>query len=132
MAIKVVVVDGDQLPRDVEFPPLETDRYGWEQYLALSQEEIAERCWRADIVVSLAAPIERSSLQKMHKLKLLIAAGKACGCIDLDAAREQGVEVLGFPDIGCSGHDEAQALCNSIVGAIDHYIRNFNEPGTAS
>ena len=56
MAIKVVVVDGAQLPAGVDFPPLDAAKYGWEQYPALTEEDIAERCWRADIVVALATP----------------------------------------------------------------------------
>lgn len=43
MAVKVVVLDGARLPADVEFPPLEVDKYGWEQYPQLSGEDIAER-----------------------------------------------------------------------------------------
>jgi hypothetical protein len=51
MAIKVMVVDAA--------------KYGWEQYPALSEEDIAERCWRADIVVALATPIEQTTVEKM-------------------------------------------------------------------
>jgi hypothetical protein len=32
MAIKVVVVDAAELPESVEFPPLKTEKYSWEQY----------------------------------------------------------------------------------------------------
>ena len=31
MAIKVVVLDSRLLPTGVDFPPLDADKYGWEQ-----------------------------------------------------------------------------------------------------
>ena len=70
MTVKVVVVDAAQLPAGVEFPPLEAEKYGWEQYPGLDGNDIAERCWRADIVVTLGAAIDSASLEKMHKLGL--------------------------------------------------------------
>ncbi len=33
MTINTVVTDSAKLPEGVEFPPLETAKYGWEQYL---------------------------------------------------------------------------------------------------
>jgi phosphoglycerate dehydrogenase-like enzyme len=123
--MKVVVVDAGQLPAGVEFPPLETAKYAWEQYPALQGDDIAERCWRADIVVALSTAIDSINLKKMYRLKLLIAAGCACQGLDEIAAQAQGVELLAFPDAECNDSLMAQELCNSIARAIDHYIRNF-------
>jgi hypothetical protein len=64
MAIKVVVVDAAQLPPGVEFLPLEARKFGWEQYPDSSHDELAERCWKADVLVSLATPIKRKLLEK--------------------------------------------------------------------
>ena len=125
MAIKVVVLDGGQLPDGVEFPPLQAEKYGWEQYTSSAREELAGRCWKADILVSLATPIERELLEKMHRLKLVITAGESCEKLDQMAAREQRVELLAYPDVRYRDVAEAQEFCTRVAMAIDHYIRNF-------
>jgi len=122
MSLKIVVVDAGLLPRDVEFPPLDMPRYGWEEYPGLDVEGMEERCWRADVVVSLSAAISGDLLKKMHRLGLLITAGEACGRLDQDAATAQGVELLAFPDVDCRDPGDAQDLCNRIVQAIEHYV----------
>jgi phosphoglycerate dehydrogenase-like enzyme len=127
MAIKVVVLDGGQLPADVEFPPLELEKYGWEQYPQLSGEDIAERCWRADIVVTLGTHVDRGTLEKMAKIGLLICAGKACAAVDQEAATARGVEILGFPDADLGSAAAAQDLCNRVSAAINHYLRTSKQ-----
>lgn len=125
MAIKVVVVDSAQLPAGVDFPPLDTPKYGWEQYPALSDDDLAERCWRADILVSLSTAISTKNLEKMPRLKLLIAAGEACQHLDEQTAQRLGVELLAFPEAQTDSRADAQDLCNRICEAINHYVRNF-------
>ena len=129
MAIKVVVVDSAQLPAGVDFPPLEAAKYGREQYPALTGDEIAERCWRADIVVALATAIDLTMLEKMPRLKLLIVAGEACGSVDRFALQEQGVELKAFPTAHCAQTAEAEDLCQRISRAIDAYINHFQTRG---
>lgn len=64
MSIKIVVVDAGRLPSGAEFPPLEVPKYGWEEYLGLDVEGMAERCWRADIVVVLSSATSSELLKK--------------------------------------------------------------------
>lgn len=122
MSIKIVVVDAGLLPPGVEFPPLEVPKYGWEEYPGLDAEGMAERCWRADVVVVFSAAISGKLLKKMKRLSLLITAGEACRQLDQVAACEQGVELLAFPDTYCIDQSDAQDLCNRITRAIDHYV----------
>jgi len=129
MTINVAVVDSAELPEGVEFPPLEAAKYSWEQYRKLDDEEITVRCWRADILVVLSTAITRKQLEKLPRLKLIITAGEGCGLLDQAAAQAQGVELLAFPDDGCSASEQAQDLCRRISAAIDHYIRNFENKG---
>ncbi len=129
MAIKVVVLNSGLLPAGVDFPPLDADKYGWEQYPQLQQEDIAERCWRADIVVSLESAIGVPELDKMVKIGLLICVGPACERVDQAAVAARGVELLAFPDANYDSGAEAQDLCNRIAAAIDHYIRNYEADG---
>jgi phosphoglycerate dehydrogenase-like enzyme len=130
MSVKVVVVDAARLPAGVEFPPLEAEKYGWEQYLRLDGNDIAERCWRADIVVTLGAAIDSAMLQKMHKVGLLICAAEACAQLDQDAARARGIELLAFPEAGIATANEAQDLCDRVCAAINHYLR-MRQPSEA-
>jgi len=130
MAIKVVVLDSRLLPMGVDFPPLDADKYGWEQYPQLQGEDIAERCWRADIVVSLDSAISASELEKMVKIGLLVCAGPACERVDQAAVAERGVELLAFPEVQYGTRAEAQDLCNRVAAAINHYIRNYATGGS--
>ena len=129
MAIKVVVLDAGRLPAGVEFPPLKIAKYGWEQYPALSGDDIAERCWRADIIVSLGTSIDRITLEKLHRLKLLISVGEACRSLDQELAGTRGVELLAFMEPIGSDPVAAQAVCNQVSQAVDHYLRNFENSG---
>ena len=130
MAIKVVVLDSRLLPAGVDFPPLDADKYGWEQYPQLQGNDIAERCWRADIVVSLDSAISASELEKMIKIGLLVCAGPACERVDQAAVAERGVELLAFPEVQYGTRAEAQDLCNRVAAAINHYIRNYATGGS--
>lgn len=127
MSIKVVVLDAARLPAGVDFPPLETAKYGWEQYPQLNDEEIAQRCWRADIVVTLGTAIDASALGKMVKIGLLICAGSACARVDQSAVAARGVELLAFSDADFTSVTAAQDLCNRVSAAINHYIRTFRQ-----
>jgi phosphoglycerate dehydrogenase-like enzyme len=124
MAIKVVVLDTARLPGGVDFPPLELDKYGWEQYPGLTGDEVAERCWRADIVVTLGTPVDQAALEKMHKLGLVICAGEACSEVDQVAARERGVELMAFPEADYTSVGGAEDLCARVSAAIEHYVRS--------
>jgi lactate dehydrogenase-like 2-hydroxyacid dehydrogenase len=129
MAVKVVVVDAAQLPAGVDFPPLETAKYGWEQYPALTADDIGERCWRADIVVTLSTAIDMASLKKMPRVKLLIAIGEACQHVDQNGLSQLGVELMALPSAQCEEPEQAQILCNRVSRAIDHYISNCKNSG---
>ena len=77
--MNIVVLDGKVLGDKAEFHPLEADKYGWQQYPQLEGDDITERCWRSDIVVTLATPLLATDLDKMAKLKLVITGGPGVG-----------------------------------------------------
>ena len=128
MAVKIVVADSAQLPLGTEFPPLEAMKYGWEEYPSLPAGELPDRCWRAEIVVLLSSDrrIDRAMMEKLPRLRLLIAIGDAAAQLDQAAARDQGVELLVFPEAIGSNAAAAQDLCNRITQAIDHYLRTID------
>jgi phosphoglycerate dehydrogenase-like enzyme len=123
MAVKIVVLDSGCLPAGVDFPPLQVDKYGWEQFPQLDADDIVDRCWRADIVVTLGTPIDGVALEKMPRLGLLICAGEACSGVDQAAAFAGGIELLAFPDAQYASIASAQDLCERVSAAIDHYVR---------
>jgi len=125
VAKNIVVLDAARLPADVEFPPLETKKYGWEQYPQLVGDDIAEHCSRADIVISLGTAIGLEDLEKMEKIGLLVCAGEACGQVDQVALATRGVEILAFTHVACGSGENDRDFCNRTVAAIDHYVRNF-------
>ncbi len=126
MAIKIVVLGSRYLPLGVDFPPLEVANYGWEQYPQLQGDgDIAERCWRADIVVSLDTAISASALKKMTKIGLLVCAGPVCEQVDQVAVAARGVELLAFPDAQYDSEINAQDLCDRVSAAINHYVRHY-------
>lgn len=127
--MKIVIIDSGKLPTDVEFPPIDFPKYGWEQYPALQGDDIAERCWRADIVITLATAINKNVLEKMNKLRLLICAGAACDKVNQSYARDKGVELLAFPAGRYDTVSAAQDLCNRISLAIDHFIKINQDDG---
>ena len=62
--------------------------------------------------------VDRAKMEKLPRLRLLIAVGDA-------AARDQGVELLVFPEAFGSDAAAAQDLCNRITQAIGHYLRSI-------
>ena len=120
MALKIVVLNSAQLPSGTEFPPLKAMKYGWEEYPSLRAEELPDRCWRAEIVVLVWSDtgVDRAIMDKLPRLRLLIAVGDA-------AARDQGVELLVFPEAFGSDAAAGQDLCNRITQAIGHYLRSI-------
>lgn len=121
--MNVVVIDSGRLAGDADFPPLDLDKFGWQQYPEVPVEEVAERCWRADIIVTVATPIDRKVIDNAFKLKLITVAADRTDLVDLEAARERGITVCTV-----SGHDPAdptaaEAICGQVVARINAYVR---------
>ena len=73
--------------------------------------------------------VDGAIMEKMPRLRLLIAVGDAAAQLDHAAARDQGVELLVFPQALGSDAVAAQDLCNRITQAIDHYLRSTDSLG---
>jgi lactate dehydrogenase-like 2-hydroxyacid dehydrogenase len=120
--MKVVVVDSARLGAEAEFPPLAADKFGWEQFPALGGEEMAERCWRAHVVVTVAAPLGAEEMARMTMLSLIAVAGEAAGHVDLDAARAAGVAVCHVPGTDPADPVQAQRICDEVVANINAFM----------
>ncbi|MDH5485434.1 MAG: hypothetical protein OEY43_09400, partial [Gammaproteobacteria bacterium] len=82
----IVVVDAQNIAGDVDFPMLELDKFGWEQFCGLDSDEVSQRCWRADIIISATTPIDKKVIDEAFKLKLIVSASDSFEGIDIEAA----------------------------------------------
>ena len=69
---------------------LDLQKFGWQQYPVLSADEVAERWWRADIIVTVATPIDSAVIDKTFKLKLIAVAGVYDSIVDKAATAVRG------------------------------------------
>ena len=78
-----MVADGAHLAGEADLPMLEPDKLGWQQYPVLVGEELAEQCWRSDMIVSVDTPIDLAAicLQVVENINAYIR-GEAINRID--------------------------------------------------
>jgi lactate dehydrogenase-like 2-hydroxyacid dehydrogenase len=120
--LNIVILDAKQLPPGAEFPELKSPRYGWEQYGEVAPEDIAQRCWRADIVVSLATPLTEQQLAGMEKLKLIVLPVGADRLVDLAAAQRRGVKVCTVAG-DWKTPAGAAVWCQAVTDTLDAFMR---------
>ncbi len=121
--MNIVVLDYACLPSGVDFPPLALDRYGWEQYPRLPAGEVTERCWRADVIVTLATPVSAAQLKQLGKLKLIVAGAREPALTDLAAAQERGIAVRTVALPQGDDASAAEGTCREVVANIEAFLR---------
>ncbi len=125
--MNVVVVDSAHLAGEVDFPMIDLPKFGWQQYPGLKPEEIAERCWRADIIVTVTTPIDQAVIDKAFKLKLIAVAGNDGDLIDKAAAEARGIKVTTVSDLRPDDAASSQAICDRVVENINRFIRELEQ-----
>jgi glycerate dehydrogenase len=120
--MNVVVIDSARLAGEADFPMLDLPKFGWQQYPEADAAEVAERCWRADIIVSVATPINRTVIDKAFKLKLIAVAGESYEHIDLEAARERGIRVSNVPGLNPGDASATPQICTRVVENISAFL----------
>jgi lactate dehydrogenase-like 2-hydroxyacid dehydrogenase len=120
--MNIVMVDSGQLTGDPDFPEINLPKFGWSQFVALKSEEIDERCWRADIIVSTNTPINAEVIKESFKLKLIIAAGDKTDHIDKAAANERGIIICNVPGLTGDSSQNAQKIANQVVDNINRWL----------
>lgn len=125
--MNVVVVDSAHLKGEADFPMLDLPKFGWQQYPGLEPEEVAERCWRADIIVAVATPIDRAVIDKAFKLKLIAVAGGDDSFIDKTATAERGIKVITVPGMSPEDTASSQAICDQVVESINRFISELEQ-----
>lgn len=122
MTINIVIVDHAHLAGEADYPPLDINRYGWEQYPELSDQQLLERCWRAEIIVSVATEITAAAIQKMPKLKVLIVPGNSHSLVDRSVAEKHNIQVMYITDADTQDENEAQLFCDRVVECMNIYL----------
>ncbi|MEN8170841.1 MAG: hypothetical protein ABFS08_11525 [Pseudomonadota bacterium] len=121
--MNVVVIDSANLNEDAYFPMLNLKKYGWVQYPKIEDEAIESAVWRCDVIVSAAAPVDRSMLDLAFKIQLIVAAGDSTDHIDKEAAAERGIKICNVPGRDPSNPDDEKKICREVVSAINAFIK---------
>jgi lactate dehydrogenase-like 2-hydroxyacid dehydrogenase len=120
----MVVVDNNNIAGDADFPEVDLPKYGWEQFPELSTEDLSVRCWRAEVVVSAACPIDKPIIDNSFLLKLIIAAGDSTDHIDKATAAERGIKVCHIPGLDPANAETNDQLCSQVIDVINSFYRN--------
>ena len=121
--MNVVMIDSNNLAGEADFPMIDLPKFGWQQYPQVEQDEVEERCWRADIIVTAATVIDRTVIDKAFKLQLIVVAGDSYDHIDLEAAQARGIKVCHVPELNCADKENTDKICNQVVENINAYIQ---------
>lgn len=122
--MNIVMVDSGQLSGDADFPEVNIDKYGWLQFVELDAQDLEERCWRADVVISANTPITEQVIKESFKLKLIIAAGDNTDHIDKDAAAARDIIVTNVPGLTGDNAENTQAICHQVVEHINAWLKD--------
>jgi len=119
----IVVIDSGKLAGDVDFPMLDLNKYGWQQYLQLEGTDVIDLCWRADIIISVGTPVTREVINKALKLQLIVAAGDDTSHIDIDATRERDIDICNTPGLNPGDIAHSQTICNQVINNINAWLK---------
>ncbi len=122
--MNIVLVDSGQLAGEPEFPAINLPKFAWLEYVDLPADEIDERCWRADVIVSTNTPINAQILKETYKLKMVICAGEASEHIDKVAAKERDIVVCNVPGLTGDNAADAQKIADQVVDNIHAWLDN--------
>ena len=120
--MNIVVVDSAHLAGEADFPILDWPKYGWQQFPALSGEELIERCWRSDVIITVDTPIDQYVIDKAFKLALIAVAGDSTAHIDLAAAQARGIDVCYVPQAQPGNPQHTAHICQQTISNIAAYL----------
>lgn len=123
--MNVVVIDSGQLPAGTDFPLLDPERFGWEEYPRLGGEALAERCWQADVIVSVNTPLPAEALGGLARLKLVVTGDNPVELVDIhQAAARQLTLIHAAQDADLASQAGASVFCSQAVNAIQAFFKH--------
>jgi len=116
--MNIAVVDYARIDPEAEFPWLSTKKeHRWTQFPLLDGPGMVVDCWRAHVLVTVAATIDAATIDKLPMLQYVIVAGDAPNLVDESAAKARGIRVS---QVDASG--SAAERCQRIVDTLDALI----------
>lgn len=126
MALKIVFLDEYTLGgADLEVLRALGDYTGYEN---TRSAEVVERCLGAEVVITNKVVIGSRQMEALPQLRLICVAATGMNNIDLDAARERGIEVRNAA--GYSTHSVAETTLGAAIGLrrnivwYDRYVKS--------
>jgi len=119
------MLDSGQLTGEVDFPEVDLDKFGWQQFVSLDETEVEERCWRADIIISTNTPVTARVIDEAFKLKLIIAAGDSTQHIDHAAASTRGIQVMNIEGLIGNNAQHTKLICTQVVEKINQWLKDI-------
>lgn len=107
--MNVVFLDGASLPSPMQRP---AQASGWTVREKTAPEQVVEVLAEADVVITNKVRIDRLTLEKLPRLKLICVAATGYDCVDLAACRDQGVTVCNVPAYS------AVSVAESVIGSL--------------
>ncbi len=120
--MNIVVLDSDNLAGEADFPEIDYPKFGWLQYVESKPDQMEDRCWRSDIIVSVSTRIDRAVMEKAYKLRLIVVAGHSYDHIDLDTAMERGIKVSNVPGSDPVATGDTKLICQQVVANINAFL----------
>jgi glycerate dehydrogenase len=121
--MNIIAIDCGRLAGEAEFPEIDCPKYGWVQYPELPPDQVPERCWRSDIIITVNTPVDRTVIDQALKLKLIAVAGDSYGHVDLAAARERGIEVCNVPGLDPGDPGATRQICAQVIENINAFLQ---------
>ncbi|MEJ1356478.1 MAG: hypothetical protein Q2484_12115 [Candidatus Sedimenticola sp. (ex Thyasira tokunagai)] len=121
--MNIVVVDSGRLAGEADFPEINLGKFGWIQYPRLESDQVSEKCWRSDVIISVSTPITQEVIDKAFKLKLIVVAGDACEHVDMAAAQARGIVVSNTPGLNPVDPACTQKICDGVVDNINAFLK---------
>lgn len=107
--MNVVFLDGASLPSPMQRP---AQASAWTVREKTGPEQVAEVLAQADVAITNKVRIDRLTLEKLPRLKLICVAATGYDCVDLAACRDQAVTVCNVPAYS------AVSVAESVIGAL--------------
>ena len=95
---KAVATDNDKFPISVEAEILEEMGVEVVRAVCKTEAEIIETCHDADVILNVAAQMQRPVVEKFEKCRVLIRYGVGLDNVDIPACTEHGIIVAHVPD----------------------------------
>jgi glycerate dehydrogenase len=127
---EIVVTDGFTLnPGDLDWSPFR--RMGnVTLYDRSSKDEIISRCEKATVIVTNKTPIDRQTIAACQHLKLIAVTATGYNIIDVESAKEMGVNVCNVPAYGTdSVAQHTFALILELTNHVGANHRSVQEGG---